>query len=94
MTVSAMEDSGLDKAWAEMRSLADWRRAQGHWDARRAAQARHWFEDEVRQGLLAALTANPETREAMRTTGDAVARGEMTPDSAAAKVLQSLAARH
>ena len=35
--------------------LADWRQAQSHWTARRAAQARHWFEEEVRQGLLARL---------------------------------------
>jgi LAO/AO transport system kinase len=94
MTVSALEEAGLEKAWAEMRDLTDWRRAHGHWEKRRAAQARHWFEDEVRQGLLAALTASPETREAMRSTGDAVARGDMTPDTAAAKVLRSLAAKH
>lgn len=93
LTVSALEDSGLEKAWQEMCSLRDWRRAHGHWEARRAAQARHWFEDEVRQGLLRALTAKPETREAMRATGEAVARGEMTPDSAAAQILRNLAAR-
>lgn len=91
MTVSALEESGLEKAWQEMRSLRDWRRTHGHWESRRAAQARHWFEDEVRQGLLRALTANPETRDAMLTTGEAVARGEITPDSAAAKMLCELA---
>ena len=91
MTVSALEEAGLETAWAEMRSLRDWRQAQGHWDMRRAAQARHWFEDEVRQGLLRALTAKPETREAMRAMGDAVARGDMTPDSAAADILCALA---
>ncbi len=90
MTVSALEEAGLEKAWEEMRSLRDWRQAHGHWDMRRAAQARHWFEDEVRQGLLRALTAQPKTREAMRAMGDAVARGDMTPDSAAADMLRTL----
>ncbi|WP_415233600.1 methylmalonyl Co-A mutase-associated GTPase MeaB [Pseudorhodobacter sp.] len=93
LTVSALEDAGLEKAWVEMQALTEWRKANNHWETRRAAQSRHWFEEEVRQGLLAALTAKPETREAMRAAGDAVARGEMTPDSAAAKVLHSLAAR-
>jgi LAO/AO transport system kinase len=93
LTVSALEDAGLTKAWDEMQVLTEWRRANGHWDSRRATQARHWFEDEVRQGLLRALTAQPETRTAMRTAGDAVARGEMTPDSAAAQMLAKLAAQ-
>lgn len=91
LTVSALEDAGLEKAWEEMNTLSDWRRTHGHWDQRRAAQARHWFEDEVRQGLLRALTAQPETRAAMRNMGEAVARGEMTPDSAAATMLRQLA---
>ena len=91
LTVSALEEEGLAKAWEEMQTLTQWRRENGHWDSRRAGQSRHWFEEEVRQGLLAALTADPETREAMRATGDAVARGEATPDAAAAQVLAQLA---
>ena len=86
-----MEEEWLAKAWEEMQTLTQWRRENGHWDIRRAGQSRHWFEEEVRQGLLAALTADPETREAMRATGDAVARGEATPDAAAAQVLAQLA---
>ncbi|QCO55216.1 methylmalonyl Co-A mutase-associated GTPase MeaB [Pseudorhodobacter turbinis] len=94
LAVSALEDEGLANAWEEMQSLTEWRREHGHWDRRRAVQARHWFEEEVRQGLLAALTASPDIRAAMQATGDAVARGEATPDSAAAKVLAQMAARN
>ena len=90
MTVSALEEAGLAKAWEEMQSLTEWRRAKGHWDENRAAQARHWFEEEVRQGLLAALTADPAIRGDMQAAGDAVARGETTPDAAAAGLLQRL----
>jgi LAO/AO transport system kinase len=93
LTVSALEDAGLEKAWDEMRALCDWRCEHGHWDARRANQARHWFEEEVRQGLLKALTASEEVRAAMRSGAEAVARGDKTPDSAAAEVLQLLAPR-
>lgn len=90
MTVSALEEAGLATAWAEMQSLVAWRRANGHWESCRAAQARHWFEEEVRQGLLAALTANAEIRAVMRQAGDAVAAGAVSPDSAAAQVLATL----
>jgi LAO/AO transport system kinase len=93
MTVSALELAGLETAWAEMKALRDWRQNQGHWATRRATQARHWFEDEVRQGLLRALTEKPQTRAAMGAMGEAVARGEMTPDSAAAQMLHRLSAQ-
>jgi LAO/AO transport system kinase len=91
-TVSALEEAGLETAWADMQRLVQWRRETGHWDARRAAQSRHWFEEEVRQGLLAAMTASVEVRGLMRAAGDAVARGETTPDAAAARMLAQMAA--
>jgi LAO/AO transport system kinase len=86
LTVSAVEQSGLDAAWVEMQHLADWRRGHGHWATRRAGQARHWFEEEVRQGLLAALTREP-ARGIMARLGERVAAGEVTPEAAAAEML-------
>ncbi|OZA02128.1 MAG: methylmalonyl Co-A mutase-associated GTPase MeaB, partial [Rhodobacterales bacterium 17-64-5] len=59
LTVSALENRGLAEAWAAIQALAAWRRAQGHWAATRAEQARHWFAEEVRQGLLSALSREP-----------------------------------
>jgi LAO/AO transport system kinase len=89
LTVSAVEDTGLATAWAEMQALADWRRVNGHWDTRRAAQARHWFTEEVRQGLLAVLSRDP-ARNKLDQLGAAVARGEVTPEAAAAALLSEL----
>jgi LAO/AO transport system kinase len=40
MAVSATARTGLPEAWAEMQALAAWRRERGHWQTRRAAQAR------------------------------------------------------
>lgn len=88
MTVSALEVSGLEAAWSEMVALTDWRRAEGHWQARRAAQARHWFEAEVREGLLAALAARSDVREALSAQAAAVEAGRTSPDAAAAAVLR------
>ncbi len=86
MTVSAVQVQGLDTAWAEMQALADWRRAQGHFAARRAAQSRHWFEAEVRDGLLARLDRDGP-RQAMAALGHAVSEGVMTPGQAAQRML-------
>ena len=89
MTASALDRTGLAQAWAEIQSLAQWRKAQAHWAANRAGQARHWFEEEVRHGLLAALTREP-VKGAMRALGDAVADGSTTPEVAAAEMLALL----
>lgn len=86
MMVSAVEHAGMAEAWGEMQALAAWRRDNGHWSARRAAQARHWFEEEVRQGLLAALTREP-SRGIMERLGAAVEQGEATPEAAAVEML-------
>ena len=91
MCVSALSEDGLATAWAEMQALAEWRRAQGHWGRVRAEQARHWFEEEVRQGLLAALTRSP-ARDQLAALGDCVAAGELTPEAAATLMLARIAA--
>ena len=91
MLVSAVEGTGLAAAWSEMGMLAGWRRDNGHWDARRAAQGRRWFEEDVRNGLLARLVADTNLNARMETLGRAVEAGERTPGAAAAEVLDALA---
>ena len=85
-TVSALQSQGLAEAWADMQALAKWRRDQGHWAARRAAQAQHWFTEEVRRGLLSALTQEP-VRGILQALGAQVAAGDLTPEGAAARML-------
>jgi LAO/AO transport system kinase len=89
MCVSALTGAGLEPAWAAMQEVADWRRAHGHWTSRRAAQARHWFGQEVHQGLLAALT-HDRARAEMTDLGDKVAAGALTPEAAADRMLRFL----
>lgn len=89
MTVSALQDEGLQKAWDEMTALVNWRRETGHFDGRRAEQARYWFGQEVRQGLLARLET-PTARAAMQDYAARVAAGDMTPTVAAAEVLRQI----
>ena len=92
MMVSAVAETGLREAWQEMQALAAWRKSEGHWDRRRAAQARGWFETEVRAGLLARLTEDPVTRAAMDLLSDKVAAGDLSASQAASDILTSLEA--
>ncbi|MEZ5779250.1 MAG: methylmalonyl Co-A mutase-associated GTPase MeaB [Paracoccaceae bacterium] len=89
MCVSAQEEKGLAEAWAAMEELIGWRRAEGHFETRRAGQARHWFEEEVRDGLLARL-ATPEARARLAALGDEVATGDLAPGAAAEVFLGEL----
>lgn len=89
MTASALHEEGLVPVWDAIRELADWRRENGHWDARRAAQARHWFAEEVREALLARLEA-PGARARMGDLAELVARGELAPAAAARRMVAAL----
>ncbi|SIO06007.1 methylmalonyl Co-A mutase-associated GTPase MeaB [Vannielia litorea] len=90
LMVSAVEAEGLKKAWAEIEALAEWRRKTGTWERTRAEQARHWFEEEVRHGLLRRLTEDKPLAARMRALGEAVAGGEVSPAEAAAEILARL----
>jgi LAO/AO transport system kinase len=92
MTVSAVEEHGLEGAWAEMQSLSQSRRDSGHWDANRAAQAQYWFEQEVRAALLAQLST-VQARSDMEHLGAQVRAGGLSPSAAAETMLSSLIAR-
>ena len=91
LCVSALASEGLADAWAALQDLADWRRAHGHWANRRAGQARHWFAEEVRLGLLSVLTHDP-AKSSMDRLGAEVVAGHKTPEAAADELLRLLAA--
>ena len=87
LLVSAAEGTGLEAAWAEMQTLAAWRRETGLWDRTRADQARHWFHEEVRHQLLARLTADPALARRLSALEQEVAGGHMAPSVAARRAL-------
>ncbi len=89
MTVSALEEHGLEKAWSEMCTLSDWRKAEGHWDTRRASQAQFWFHEELRQGVLVQLETAQAQAEIQENLAK-VATLQMAPERAAAEVLSAL----
>lgn len=87
MAVSALAGVGLAEAWAEMRKLADWRRAEGWWQRNRGAQAAAALAEEVRLGLVARLTADPGLAAALAMAEAEVLAGWTDPGVAAARVL-------
>ncbi|MCA0869461.1 methylmalonyl Co-A mutase-associated GTPase MeaB [Seohaeicola saemankumensis] len=89
MMVSAAEETGLAEAWAEMQDLTRWRREAGHWDRNRADQARYWFDQELRQALLARLET-PAARARRDSLGQQVASGALSPAAAAQSLLETL----
>ena len=89
MCVSAAEGRGLDQVWSDIGALAGWRRGQGIFAATRAAQARHWFEADVREALLARLRDDKAIRAEMERLGRAVEAG-LPPAEAAGQMLARL----
>jgi LAO/AO transport system kinase len=89
MTVSALQEDGLVQAWEEITALVAWRKSEGHWALARAEQARFWFEQELKQALLAQLEEG-DAKRAVTDLGDAVASGEVSPASAVQDMLARL----
>jgi len=88
LTVSALENVGLEQAWDAMQTLVNWRRSNTVWTDQRHAQAMYWFEEEVRQGLLAQLMADPATKQRIQAAEEAIKAGDISPTAAAAQVLR------
>jgi LAO/AO transport system kinase len=86
LTVSALEEDGFEDAWAAMLELDGWRRANGFFDGTRSAQARSWFEEDVRMALLARLDRADVALEMQRLGGE-VAQGVTAPAVAAAQMV-------
>ncbi len=90
MTVSALNGDGLAEAWAEIQTLDGWRRRHGHRQRLRAVQARHWFENEIRRGLVERVTADRRVQDSMVELGEQVAEGKLFPANAAARLLRRI----
>lgn len=89
MTVSALQENGLQEAWSSMQTLNAWRQENGFFDLHRKAQAEYWFEQEVRYGLLSQLERDPYKSMIQNLTRD-VAAGRLGPSHAAQNVLKAM----
>jgi LAO/AO transport system kinase len=91
MLVSARTGAGLAEAWAAMQDFAAHRRDTGQLAARRAEEMRTWFMAELREGLLARLSADPALAAEVERQRRAVTEGRIAPPAAAREILARLA---
>ena len=89
LNVSALEEIGLDEAWNCIMELLKWRRENGYFEKIRASQARFWFEEDVKQGVLKSLS-NHEIATMIDYFANEVESGKIQPEIAASKVLRRI----
>ncbi len=94
VAVSALHEEGIAAAWDDMMTLMNWRRDTGVWDRRRSDQARYWFHEEVRAGLLARLSADSSVATSLAALEQDVTEGKVPPAAAAARLVSKLWGDH
>ena len=90
LAVSALQEDGITAAWDDMQKLVEWRKVQGIWDARRTDQARFWFREEVRAGLLSRLTSDDAVKGKLAALEQDVASGKIRAAQAAEDLISQL----
>ena len=84
---SARTGLGIDTLWETVRQFRDAMTADGALAAKRAAQARAWMWDEVRETLLTRLQNHPGVRDQVPAVEQGVADGTLPPGLAARRLL-------
>ena len=93
LAISAMLDKGVDDVWREISDLADWRKANGHWTAKRHSQERHWFRREVQSALVAMLERSPTIGAMIGEMEDRIANGAIDRHRAVEELSKSVRKR-
>jgi LAO/AO transport system kinase len=90
LTISGLTGQGLDELWAKV--LDDRKRleATGELAAKRRSQDRKWMWALVYERLHERLTHDPGLRERMPKIEEALARGALSPQSAAGEIVRLL----
>ena len=91
MPISSIENHGLDKVWAEISRLAEWRKSAGVLEKRRREQALIWFQAEVESGFLARLKSDKAISRAWNSLEKLVIEGKTAPEAAAKQLLDLFA---
>jgi LAO/AO transport system kinase len=90
LTVSALEDRGMDAVWETVERHREVLGATGELVAKRRTQQRAWLWSMVEEGLRERFLARDEVKQAVPELEEAVARSELTPTEAARRLLAVL----
>ncbi|MCW2495809.1 MAG: ATPase/protein kinase [Jatrophihabitans sp.] len=89
VTCSGLTNINLDRVWKHIQRHRDWLVAQGEFEAKRRRQLVDWTRSMVRDRLLSRLES-PPARAVVIEAEAAVLAGELTPDQAAARIVEAL----
>ncbi len=88
LTISGLDNKGLEKLWASVLDHRDKMSATGEYQARRKRQAVEWMRDMLHDRLMAALRANSRVAARMPIIEAEVRDGKLLPTLAVDEVLQ------
>jgi LAO/AO transport system kinase len=86
---SAMSGEGIDALWQAIQQFQRTTTASGRFATQRQAQAQAWFDTLVEERLRAQFDARPGITERRATLRAAIAAGTITPEAAAAALLEA-----
>ncbi|HEY3736301.1 MAG TPA: methylmalonyl Co-A mutase-associated GTPase MeaB [Jatrophihabitans sp.] len=89
ITCSGLNNIGLDKIWSHIQRHREWLAQGGRFEERRHEQLVQWSRDLVRDRLLARLD-EPAVRAVADAAEAEVIADKLTPDQAAARILDAL----
>lgn len=88
LTCSSVANSGLEEVWLMISEFAEKFTESGYLINQRKQQNVDWMNESIKQGLLLDFFSNPKVKQQLKDYTTKVAKGEMTPQSAAKKLLQ------
>lgn len=89
LTMSALENTGVDECWAAIEKHRETLSAAGEFDRRRAQQQVDWTWQMVQETVLSRLENDPRVRAVRRDVQQQVLDGSLTPALAAEAIVQA-----
>jgi LAO/AO transport system kinase len=90
LTVSALEERGMDAVWAMVEEYREKLGKTGELAQKRREQQEAWFWSMLRDGLERRFLTRPDVRRLLPELETAVAAGRLTPTAAASRLLALL----
>ena len=86
-TVSALNNSGIEKVWEIISSFENQAKINGHFESKRRHQQVFWMNETIREKLLNAFYHTPGLEELLYKVSQQLESGEITSYQAASIVL-------
>jgi len=88
VTVSALENRGVEPLWQLIQQRHEAQRRSGALDRKRTAQRRTWFFQVLEDAVRARFFADPAVSAQLAEVGEQVARAEITPEEGARRLFE------